>query len=251
MRGRRFAQAFVDGGADAGVGRRDRRRARRARGRRPRAATRRGAGRRRRRRDRGRARRRPAGGAELRHPLGGRRGRRAPARPPPRGVVRLQHARRPLGPRRRRTTATRGRTAASTVTAPWRSSARRIGGAVDDGGLDPDGARPTVEHEVDVGAEVGPRRGPPSSGSPCRSGWPTVPRGRRRTRASRRERQRVGRHPQPDRGPPAGHDVGHARRRRSTSSVSGPGQWPSASAARGAGTSAAQVQRRSRRPGAR
>ena len=85
---------------------------------------------------------------------------------------------------------------------------------VDDRGLDADGAGPTVEHEVDVGAEVGPDV---SGGGGTH---PAEPVGRRRRDPGAEgrqqlQRQRLGGHPQPDGRRRAGDGVGH---------VVGPGQ---------------------------
>ena len=209
-----FAQAVVDGGAEAGRRAAGPRRARRAPGRRPPAATRRGAGRRpsasgpgsstsaarpRRRSSSTRA----AAASAVAHQLDGRRRR----------VVRLQHARRPARARR---ALGHGHPAvadsASIVTRAVAQQRRRIGGAVDDGGLDPD-------------RRTGRRRARRSTSAPRSARtWAavvglTLPKrladGAARPPSNARSRalgQRVGRHPQPDRRPAAGHDVGHPPR---------------------------------------
>ena len=132
---------------------------------------------------------------------------------------------------------------------------RRIAGsgarAVDDGGLDPHPARPAVEHDVDVVAEVGAHVG--------RGGGAHAPEpvGRRRgdaaaERAQQRERDRLVGHAHPDGVEPAGHLVGHVRRTRRTTTVSGPGQHARASArAASAHVDRPVVELRRRRRGAR
>ena len=87
--------------------------------------------------------------------------------------------------------------------------------AVDDGRLDPDPARPAVEHDVHVVAEVG------AHVAGGRRAHPPEPVGRRRRHSptelpQQRERDRLVGHPQADGVEPAGHRVGHVR---------GPGQY--------------------------
>ena len=90
---------------------------------------------------------------------------------------------------------------------------RRVDGAVDDRRLDTDRARPAVEDEVDVVAEVGAhvigsRRADPAEAVGRRCGQPAAEAGQQL------QRQRMSRHANTHGRPPAGDDVEHVRRPR-------------------------------------